>query len=49
MFLVKIIIIDFILFYASIVVSFFSEDSLGAKHDYVFHLKFIELFQENSF
>lgn len=41
----------FILFYASVVISFFfGEDSLGgAEHDYIYHLKFIELFQENGF
>ena len=38
----------FILFYASVVISFFfGEDSLGgAEHDYMYHLKFIELFQK---
>ena len=40
----------FVLFYFSIVISFFfGEDSLGgAKHDYTYHLKFVELFRENS-
>ena len=40
----------FIFFYFSVCISiFFGEDSLGgAKHDYIYHLKFIELFKENS-
>ena len=41
----------FFLFYLTIVVGFyFNEDSLGgAKHDYIYHLKFVSLFKENNF
>ena len=41
----------FFLFYLTIIGGFyFNEDSLGgAKHDYIYHLKFIDLFKENNF
>ena len=40
----------FIFFYITIIYSIYSEESsmAGAKHDYLFHLKFILLFKENS-
>jgi len=42
--------IFFFLFYATLLSGFFlNEDSLGgAKHDYLYHLKFVELFKDNS-
>jgi len=41
----------FFLSYLTIIVGFyFNEDSLGgAKHDYIYHLKFVSLFKENNF
>ena len=40
----------FFIFYLTIIGGFyFNEDSLGgAKHDYIYHLKFINLFKENN-
>ena len=40
----------FFIFYLTVIGGFyFNEDSLGgAKHDYVYHLKFINLFKENN-
>jgi hypothetical protein len=41
----------FFLSYLTIIVGFyFNEDSLGgAKHDYIYHIKFVSLFKENNF
>jgi len=41
----------FFLFYLTLLIGFFfGEDSLGgAKHDYLYHLKFIDLFKDNTF
>jgi hypothetical protein len=40
----------FFLFYTTLLIGFFiDEDSLGgAKHDYLYHLKFIDLFKDNT-
>ena len=47
----KIYYLVFLFFYSTLVFGFFlNEDSIGgAKHDYYYHLKFINLFKENSF